>query len=222
MSPVKFQLATVLDNEKNRRWTDPSGITGVIDTSVTRLRKHRGGGFTIRLLGEHEEAGVIRDLDEIPARIRARGRNMDVGDVLGLRAVSDGFRLVIRKVHTAAAKMDTAGNDRIDRIHTALWHEFGNSIVSWGINVCRHIDWDPSKAWSQHAYANAEDVHGSVAVMDKVAHWLLRERNAHNLPIGEEILWRGHNLITGNPVYDHYDHVHYSGAPLMTGTPACA
>jgi len=116
---------------------------------------------------------------------------------------------------------DTEGTLAIDRIITALRYNFDNWSV-WGIFACRSIA--GTYTWSQHAYANAVDFGASSSKMREMAYWLARHPR---LPVSQIIYsrmswtpsggWRYYGGI--NP---HYDHVHVSGSPYITGTPSCA
>ena len=101
-------------------------------------------------------------------------------------------------------------------VRSALWSKFADvGLVSWGIYNRRPIA--GSTIWSQHSWANAEDIsipaaYGSLYRMtqlDKISAWIHTQRATGSLPIGNS-LWR---------VADHFDHIHYEGSPKFTGTP---
>lgn len=81
---------------------------------------------------------------------------------------------------------------------------------SMGIDNCRPVTGNPN-VWSQHAWGNALDIGvPDRATGDRVAAYLRGGMGRLNL---SEVIWW---------VKDHYDHVHVSGAPKMSGTPPCA
>ncbi len=94
----------------------------------------------------------------------------------------------------------------------AVWAEvadrWGSRVTSWGVRACRYIA--GTTTWSQHAFDNAWDIHGPIALLDVIAAFL---RSAPMRPYVAQVLWR---------VPDHFDHIHVSGRPMFTGTPACA
>ena len=98
--------------------------------------------------------------------------------------------------------------DAVRQFHHLIYLRMGRRLTSWGVYDCRFIA--GTTTWSQHAWGNAEDYHGTTDAMDDLAAYA---RSPALRPYVSQVLWR---------VPDHFDHVHLSGRPLETGTPACA
>ena len=97
---------------------------------------------------------------------------------------------------------------------------------SGGDFVCKTIQGTSTP--SQHAWGNAVDVMvqtvtGSAMANtpgDAVARWAIAQAKSGALPI-DQVIWRGQEWIHGGSVYDHFNHVHITGAPQLSGIPPC-
>lgn len=132
-------------------------------------------------------------------------------------------QLIVRAAIAQPKLIDTTGNARVDAMHTAVWDRFHGKVSSFGICSCRPID--GTNEWSQHAYCNAEDIHGSPSVMQNVANFLVKDHKKYDVcnVIYNHRIWNspaGWHAYSGiNP---HTDHVHADFLPQGTGTPPCA
>ncbi len=193
------------DPDVRPSWSKVFNLQDGIAEAVSRLKTHQGQGFMQKLVGDNE-FGPVRTLEELKERLRGQLKDDKVGAYRLVLALSDDYRLLIRKVETEPRLIDTTGNDKIDKIHSALVDKF-DGWESWGICNIRYIS--GSSVWSQHSWCNAEDVHATSAKLDAINKFLIEQRERGLLPVGK-VLWR---------VADHYGHLHYEASPAMTGTP---
>ena len=175
---------------------------------------HRGEGYVIREIPGMEWSRK-RNLHSTLHKLRERLQKAEVDDYFGIMSVHSRFHMWILKVDVNPAKIiDTEGTQAVDIIVGTTVTKFPN-IASAGIYVCRYIS--GSYSLSQHSYANAVDWIGSRELLASVAAYQLRLRRLGYLP-ASQILWNGRDTISGHSVYDHYDHVHDSGSPLLSGS----
>lgn len=103
---------------------------------------------------------------------------------------------------------------------------------------CRKIS--GSSSWSQHAYGNAVDlfprgdIESHAAARRAIANFIVKNTTTktlanlgRKLAVAEVIDHSGRRIWTPGQGWHAYggtagDHVHVSGAPLRSGTPACA
>lgn len=216
---IRYQVA-LIDNNPN--WSKPRQLT--LTTMNGRNRANKlGGPYRVKKRGE-KNWGKPSGLPDAMSDVRRRLFAGDVGDMILLQCDSDkrnspviGFRKVHRKRILENVPPVPACTPQVADIWREVWAKFGGKITSWGICNCRKIA--GSTSWSQHAWCNAWDIHGSVGTMSEVAHFLMANRDRLQLAA---VLWQGRNLITGNSVDDHFDHVHTDPKPTKTGTPPCA
>jgi hypothetical protein len=105
--------------------------------------------------------------------------------------------------------MITPGLKRIrDEVYQRYSVSFATGVLK-DLGVYNRRNIAGTNTWSQHAWGNAFDIGGNVAVLDQVYVWLRNVRSAGSLPVGT-ILWR---------VKDHYDHIHVEAIPKQKGTP---
>lgn len=181
------------------------------------LAEHRGG-YRVKVLGE--KYSHVRTLKDTLARAEVKLIASPMGTTVRVRAESDGFIWDSKVVDiNPAMVIDTPGTDAVDIIVGTVVARFPK-VHSMGIFVCKQIS--GSSTWSQHSWANAVDMGGPgdwgsdvyVAYIDKVVNYINKLEAKHMVPVSQ-VLWRG--------VANHYPgHVHFSGAPLMTGVPPCA
>jgi hypothetical protein len=195
----------------------PGDIAGELSLARKRLERHRGAGFMLKAK-DTDEWSRIFELNEALARFRDKLESSPEGKVFYLRAKVDGYKEKgARFDMNPLAIVRTSGNDAVDLIIGTVVERFP-SVRSMGILVCKRIS--GTSNWSQHAYGNAVDFGGpgswgspeNIALLDDVVDYV--NALAPILPVSQ-VGWRNWP--------DHYPgHVHFSGAPLRSGTPACA
>jgi hypothetical protein len=194
-------------------WGQPRDMNDTLTVLRERLRNHMGGSFSIREWNSNQWS-IKRNLDETILRVKDILNDTKIGDKYLVKAWSDGFQQKTRTVDiNPAAYADTDGTHAIDIIVGTLNKWYPNTDIG-GIYVCRTIA--GSSNLSQHSYANAVDVFGTSAEMNNAAWGIYRMAKAGWIPVSQ-ILWDNKNLFTGNYVYDHTNHIHFSGDPLMSG-----
>lgn len=109
----------------------------------------------------------------------------------------------------------------IRRAWADLYARWGSRLTSLGVSSCRRVNGRPAPApWSEHAWSNAWDVTGPIALMPTLA------RFAAAQPWAGQVLWQGRDLISGAVVGGHTTYVHITGDPLRnpihTAQPPCA
>ena len=149
----------------------------------------------------------------------ASARKAKVGSAHILQ--SSKGELVVRKIHTKPAIMDTSGTPPVDLAHTAIVQKFPK-MHSWGICACRSVA--GSSTPSQHSYCNAEDWNGSKSDMQALANYLVR--NAKKLNVAHVIynhrIWSaGVGWHAYDGVNPHTDHCHVDFLPSSPGK-SCA
>jgi len=204
----------VMPRELAPRWGWADTWDSKRDGLRERLREHQGQSYVIKPR-ERPEWSRARNLKNTLAILGERVRTAPVGYVWLVRALTDGYEERARKVDlNPAVAMDTEGTVPVDIVVGTLKARFGDRVQLWGIYACRSI----YSSWtlSQHAYANAADFGGTTATLSEAARYIYDLTRKDYVPVSE-ILWWGHNLLTGHYVYDHYNHVHFSGEPLLSG-----
>lgn len=200
-------------------WSDPLNVKEASDRVVVRQRKHQGKGFVMREQETDQKWGPERELDEVRERLPARLDMLRLGETWAVKALKDDYTMLTRAVHVDPPVMQTAGTPAIDAIYTWLTDRFKGRWENWGICVCKRIS--GSSSWSQHAYCNAIDVGGPTNTLDLIAKAAVAATKAGEIPC-DQVIWKGWEHIHGGNVYDHYDHVHLTGAPQRGGYPtAC-
>lgn len=200
-------------------WSDPLEVKAAANRVVARQRKHIGRGYVMREMAKDEKWGPERSLDEVHDRLPSQLNGLRLGETWAVKALSDDYEMWTRAVHVDPPEVETPGTDAIDKIYGWLRAEFPGRWENWGICVCKRVL--GSSTWSQHAYCNAIDVGGSTANLDMIAKAATAKAKAGDLPI-DQVIWKGWEHVHGGSVYDHYDHVHLTGAPQRSGYPtAC-
>ena len=191
---------------------DPHSLKGAVRSMGRRLQHHSQTGYTIHYRGN---TSAPRSLKLTLDRVRELAKRLPYDTaVLTVRAEQDGYRELFRKHDRDPTKIvNTEGTRAIDiAVGTTLW--YFPTVRSIGIYVCRTIA--GSSTLSQHAFANAWDLGGSTELLDKIARFQVDLIHKGWLPVSQ-VIWRGRELLSGHSVYDHYDHIHDSGAPLLNG-----
>jgi len=187
----------------------------------TRLGRaaHNGEGYRMRPSTREEWSKPI-PLATVVLNMEAALVKGPEGLTWMVRSEKDGYRERAHRVDiNPTAYADTGGTLAIDIIVGTMHKEFP-LLDTWGIYACRHIS--GSYNYSQHAWANGVDFGGpGFDYMDRAAHYMLELTQQGWLP-ASQILWDYRNMLTGNYVYDHTNHIHVSGSPLRTGVPPCA
>lgn len=195
-------------------WGPAQSMDERMEVTRERLANHRGEGYRLRRAAEGQEWSRIRTLGDTMQVLQDRLRDAAVGAVWLARAVDDGFTVKSRKVDTnPAIGYPTVGTTPIDIVVGTLKTRHPGISIG-GIYSCRPIL--GSSTLSQHSYANAVDVFGSSEAMNAAAYDLYRMAKAGLIPVSQ-VLWNNKNLFTGNYVYDHTNHIHFSGDPLLSG-----
>jgi hypothetical protein len=201
-------------------WSDPLGVDAARDAVVRRQKPHHDEGYVMQQLDDNpDEWGPQRTLAEVSDLLPKRYAKLKVGDTWGVKSRKDGFVVLTRKVEIEPPTIHTQGTPAIDKIYTWLHDEFPGQWENWGICVCRRIS--GSSSWSQHAYCNGLDIHASYSKMDQIAKAAIQATRSHKIPC-DQVIWKGWEHIHGGSVYDHYDHVHFTGDPQQSGWPDCA
>lgn len=192
-----------------------SSYSEALHLAGRKLRKHVGAGFIVTPKGQ--EPSKVRDLSLTKEAIkRLLSKQSTSFTVLALQ---DDYILKVSKFDMdPKAVLSTIGTPEVDIIVGSVVKEFPN-VGNLGIYNCRHIA--GSSSWSQHAWAHAVDFGGPTELLNKVANYLYKLTKEHGLP-ASQILWRGRNMLTGNSVSGHYDHIHVTGLPPKVGIPPCA
>lgn len=200
------------------RTTNKWGSARLIDGMIAQVRKamtpRAGNGFQLNPPGK-DGWGPKRTLKGALHRLRVGLNRGHVGSVWRIRPVKNhAFAWRTQKIDIDPAKIaNTEGTHAIDIIVGSTLHRFPN-LHLLGIYACRYIL--GTTTLSQHAYGNAADWSGSVALMDNVAHWQYQMTKRGWLPMSQ-LLYRGHDWFSGGSVYDHYSHLHDSGKPMLSG-----
>lgn len=207
----------------DQEWTAPLGYWRLYQRIRKASKNIAPGPFNLKLWENYTSSDWGPDLtrQEAVTRLMNKLKRSSVGQVWSMRA-SKG-KLAVRVVEVKPPLVNTVGNDRIDVIYTEIFTKWKGEVENWGICNCRRIcDGCP---WSQHAYCNAIDIHGSTTVMAEIANYLVH--NASRLKVAHVIynrrVWSpeaGWHSYTG--VSPHTDHVHVDCFPQGTGTPPCA
>ncbi|MEX2439695.1 MAG: hypothetical protein WD739_07420 [Actinomycetota bacterium] len=194
-------------------------------------------------VGELRDYGPVQGIEWGPDKRRAsalrsfarrllvarHGHVLMIGDdeeYVAVRKVLVKLKERIRNVPSA--------NDRCDKAFTAVVTTFPGDFESWGFVNTRpvvggtswsqHSFWKVLKAWRRYGYrsrrgskgANAWDIHGSRADMDRLAKWGVEHADELNLrnAIWDDRIWtrgQGWRAYTGlNP---HTDHNHWDFDP---------
>lgn len=182
-----------------------------LGVQLWRTQRSQGGPYQLKRRGKHEEYGPDRKWRSHWHRLRPLLRHSDVGDAYysqGQKGRTVMVRVVKRERMPTGGVTPSIGTADVKQVYREVTSRF--KVTSLGVANCRRID--GSSQWSQHAWNDAWDIGGSVAELDRVAHYL--QANKGRLHI-RNILWRG--------VPAHYpSHIHVDFDPPNTGTPSCA
>jgi len=179
-----------------------------------KLADHKGKSFVIKERGD-DSWSRARNLNNTLTILSSRVANDDLGDVWLVRARVDDFTMRVRgKDFNPAVYFDHPdATQAVDIIIGTLMKRHPDLRIG-GVYACRTV----TGSWtlSQHSYGNAVDVFGTKLQMDVAAKDILDLTLKGYVP-ASQILWNYRNLLTGHYVYDHTNHIHFSGSPLLFG-----
>lgn len=216
---VKYKIGTKSEaGDESIRYSNWLG-SGQAHDELKRRLSHMKGPF--RLRPSNGELGEGKNAQESTRRVLRILRDNHPTFVV-VKGQGDR-QLIIRSAIEKPKIIGTDGTNAVDNMHTLVWDRFKGRVSSFGICSCRSIVGSPGE-WSQHAYCNAEDIHGTAAVMQAVANFLVHEAGRLNVEnvIYNRRIWnagQGWHAYTGeNP---HTDHVHVDFHPAGSGNPDC-
>lgn len=189
-------------------WSVPKTMGNLLDATEKQLLSHKGKGY--RMKREGGTFGAVLNLHTVMNRLPEKLAGLPYNEKWVIKALVDKHLMKINKVDINPAKfIQTPGTVAIDIIVGTVAAHFGG-FTDWGICVCKRIS--GTYRWSQHAYCNAVDIGGTVSDLDRVASYMRSLDRQGFVPIAE-VLWR---------VPGHWNHIHFSGAPLSPdGLRAC-
>lgn len=204
----------------SERWSVPLDLEPVL-TKWGVLAEKLGGPFRLReLQTEGAEWSAPANKNTTQKTLKGILSTGKVGEVWATDTAREPH-IVVRIVDVKPEIPDSPGTSAIDKVR---WYLFTNfNLESWGLCVCKKIA--GSTSYSQHAYCNAEDYHGTATEMSSASLWLARNaaKDIQNFPAAEIIYnrkiwtppeaWHYYGGI--NP---HTDHIHVSGFPLQSGS----
>lgn len=199
---------------------DLAGLTkkAIEESALERLAQ--GIGYSEELHGGNSENALSTSevyLNSV-GFVKSSGRPIEDGEGEGAPPGSGGGGTPPSGYTEFTGRVDTRGTPAIQQVYEYVTNKYPFSS-SAGIFVCKQIK--DTTTWSQHSWANAWDIKGSTTLLNEIAQDLLQKARSKELPIAQ-ILWEHQNLLTGGYVYDHTDHIHVSGDPMISGVPPCA
>lgn len=215
---IKYQIRSRGSN----KWSGPMSLRKA--TRIAARRVGRRSGRYVVYDRDHPKATAVYRHNIRKARkvFRNKLNNLPKYSSAIWRIQSkNGFFVAAKKIviHTISlAPEPSIGTTPLKQWHREVFGEVGG-LVSWGIYNCRRIagTW----SYSQHAYSNAEDVHGSYAKMQEAFNYTVK--NARRLNVRYAIFYRRiYKYQTGqvHPYYGynpHTDHIHVEFNPAQYG-----
>lgn len=204
----RVSLKSASDKKLND-WSTPQGLGAAMDRVKKRMKQQDGPW---RQRDRDEEFGPPKPFQDAVESYRNALEKNHEGDIrLMIPDKPKGSVIATRIVQVVEVDYPSiSGNatPRCKAIVQPLWTQFP-SLQYWGCYNCRHIA--NSSSWSEHAWADAIDVHAAtMAQGDQVYRWLRSNQGRFGIT---RVLWR----VTG-----HYDHLHIDFDPDHSGTPPCA
>ena len=205
-----------------------SGRPLTLDKAVDRtceLSKREGPPYRIRERSE-KRWGVKMTLPELRKRLPNRMEDVRLNDALLIDNDGDDDEMVrVRRVMRPVDPLDLVNcTDSCEVLIYFLRERFPKHMNLGWFN-CRRIS--GSSSWSQHAFGNAYDAGGPYSLVKDMGAALVAAGNRGDIPCAEVIFDRkrwtpesGVRPYTGSD--PHTSHIHTSGRPYRTGTPACA
>jgi len=196
-------------------WGPGRYLGEAMENARDRLARHQGGSYRIKQKGE-DEWSRLRNLSNTVAALRDKLEHAPIASVWLVLAEMDDWKLKARgwDYNPAAYFNHPDGTLAVDIVIGTLMKRHPELTIG-GVYVCRPIQ--GSYTLSQHSYGNAVDVFGTYSQMRLAAYDMLDLGRAGYVPVSQ-ILWDYQNLFTGHYVYDHTNHVHFSGDPLQSGS----
>jgi hypothetical protein len=203
---VSFKAAS---EKKLTDWFKAEGLGQAMERVRDRMKKQDGPW---RQRDRGEDWGTRRPFSEAAEAFKEACSNNKEGDIRMMTPDSPkGALIAVRKIQIPDVNYPNISSNAtpaVKNLIKPLWDEFP-ALDYWGCYNCRRIA--NSSSWSQHAWADAIDIHApTMAYGDKVNHWLNANKGRFNLT---RVLWR---------VANHYDHLHIDFDPDRGGTPPCA
>jgi hypothetical protein len=214
---IEYQIRS----EGAEKWSAPVDLKEATSKAAQRVgrrkppylvyeRDHRDSSQSLRPKIEKAELQLRKRLDASP---------IENTEIWRLASEPDGFFVAVRKVEPLAAE-PTSGTAPLKQWHREVFGET-SGLTSFGIFNCRPIQ--GSTTPSQHSFANAEDVHGKSAQMQRIFDFTVK--NQKRLKVAHVIfnrkIWSSDRAAEGvrpftgeNP---HTDHVHCDFNPQRTG-----
>jgi hypothetical protein len=220
MNPKTLYRVARWDPDAQESWTQALRLGAGIDKLLERAQQYEGPAMW-KPRGRDNWIGPIRPklaTAAINQRLRNRRDDIDLDTYL-LKLAGSGVILAIREVlPNPLAAEPPIGTCPLKTWHREVFGQF-DDVESWGIYNPRNIAGTSTP--SQHAYANAEDVHGSAKEMAEVFEftWWNGKRLAVAHTIYNHQIWTPGDAsprpYTGsNP---HTDHVHTDFNPQIAG-----
>jgi hypothetical protein len=189
-------------------WFAPQGLGAAMDRVKSRMKKWDG---PYRQRDRGDDWGPPKPFNDAASSYRGALEKNNVGDIRIITGKDTSAVVMTRKVEVVDVDYpDISSNatPAVKNLIKPLWDEYPQ-LASWGVFNCRRIS--GSSSWSQHAWADAIDLHApTMAYGDQVNRWLNANKGRFNLT---RVLWR---------VAGHYDHLHVDFDPDRSGTPPCA
>lgn len=190
----------------------PTTLAKVLAKAKSRILFGRGP-FTFTqdgdILDDNLKRGTVID------RLDHHLSNGRIGPIYRVRN-RKGVIFGARETQPAIHVIDTNGNDKIDKVWSAVKAVFPN-ISFLGAYVCKRIA--GTTQLSQHSYGNAVDIGaGSMDQLETIAHWVVAKANELSVEhvIVNKSIWtrgQGWHYYTG---ITHY-HVHVDANPNLSG-----
>lgn len=203
---ISFKAAS---DKRLNDWLRAEGLGQTMERVRDRMKKQTGPW---RQRDRGEDWGPRRTFQDAADTFKEACSNNKEGDIrLMTPDKPEGALIAARKIQIPDVKYPSISSNATPlakAIVRPLWDAFP-SLDYWGCYNCRRIA--NSSTWSQHAWADALDVHApSMTYGDQCYRWLMNNRGRFQLT---RVLWR---------VAGHYDHLHIDFDPDRSGTPPCA
>lgn len=184
-----------------------------------------GGPYRMKERSE-KRWGPKRTLPELRDRLGPRMDSLSHGEALlidNARGYDATVRIRMTLLTTDPLDLDNC-TESCEEIIAFLRREYPQHL-NFGWFNCRRIS--GSTDWSQHAYGNAYDPGGTLALVIEMADACVHQAQQGRLPLSEAIANRRKwTPASGWEPYGgsdpHTGHAHLSASPYLAGTPACA
>lgn len=195
-------------------WNGPVSLTEVFKRAADQA-KPGTGPFT--RFKNHKPVGYKRQRHAALIAFDYMITTGKVGDAFSLHNANKEV-LRVREAKPSYEVINTNGNAKIDKIWTAIVHEFTFPTTFLGAYVCKYI----AGTWtmSQHSYGNAVDI-GSTSMdrLHTIANWAVAHASElviNHVIVGNTVWTRGYGWSHYSGEY-HY-HVHIDAYPEQSGS----